>query len=99
MATAAIPASLDTRTDVFQLVQLHALNRTGAKSWLVQIYPAQSIGRLFNLTEGHVTLGRDERSSVTLDDAAVSRHHAKIETGRRSVRADRFGEPQRHLCE
>ena len=63
----------------FQLVQLHALNRTGAKSWLVQIYPAAEIGRHVNLTSGPVTLGRDDQSSVTLDDVAVSRHHAKIE--------------------
>jgi two-component system, cell cycle response regulator len=79
MASAAIPNCVDTRTDVFQLVQLHALNQSGAKSWLVQIYPADKIGRLFNLTEGHVTLGRDDHSCVPFDDVAVSRHQAKIE--------------------
>lgn len=79
MATAAIPAALDTRTDVFQLVQLHALNQYGGKNWLVQIYPANKIGRLVNLTEGPITLGRDDHSGITFDDVAVSRQQAKIE--------------------
>ncbi len=49
------------------------------KTWLVQIYPAEKIGRLVNLTNGCLTLGRDDDSSLAFDDAAVSRHHARIE--------------------
>jgi two-component system, cell cycle response regulator len=75
------PTGLETCADVFQLAQLRALNQQGQepKTWLVQIYPAERIGRLVNLTNGSITLGRDDHSGVMFDDVAVSRQHAKIE--------------------
>ena len=82
MATAeATPPGLETCSDVFQFAHLSVLDQQGKdrKSWLVQIYPAQNIGRYINLTGDAVTLGRDDQCSMTFDDGAVSRQHAKIE--------------------
>ena len=82
MATAeATPPGLETCSDVFQFAQLSVLDQQAKerKSWLVQIYPAQSIGRYINLTGDAITLGRDDQCSMTFDDGAVSRQHAKIE--------------------
>ncbi len=71
---------LETRCEVFQFAQLGAAGQAGEqpKSWLVQIYPPQSIGRFVNLTGDTITLGRDDHSSMMFDDPAVSRHHARI---------------------
>jgi diguanylate cyclase (GGDEF)-like protein len=82
MSTAeASPPGLETCNDVFQFAHLGALGQQGQepKSWLVQIYPAQSIGRFVNLMGNCITLGRDDHCSMTFDDGAVSRQHAKIE--------------------
>ena len=82
MATAEVNnVGQETRCEVFQFAQLGAAGLAGQepKSWLVQIYPPQSIGRFVNLTDDCITLGRDDHSGMTFDDPAVSRHHAKIE--------------------
>ena len=72
---------LETCNDVFQFAHLSTLGQQGhePKSWLVQIYPAQSIGRFVNLTGDSITLGRDDQCNMTFDDGAVSRQHARIE--------------------
>src|SRR5580698_3219485 len=74
-----IPPGMDTRTDVFNLVGLRSLHESRPRSWLVQIYPPEKVGRLLSLSEGCVTLGRDDDSSLAFDDEAVSRHHARVE--------------------
>jgi len=79
--TEASPPGLETCNDVFQFAHLGPLSQQGEKpkSWLVQIYPAQSIGRFVNLMGDRVTLGRDDQCGMAFDDGAVSRQHAKIE--------------------
>ena len=39
---------------------------------------AAQVGRIYDLTAGTVTLGRDESCDVTLEDDAVSRRHAEL---------------------
>lgn len=36
-------------------------------------------GRIYHLSVGHHIIGRDPEASVQIDDADVSRHHARIE--------------------
>ncbi|HEX4146207.1 MAG TPA: GGDEF domain-containing protein [Pirellulales bacterium] len=82
MSTAeATPPGLETCNDVFQFAHLSTLNqqREEPKSWLVQIYPAASIGRFVHLTGDRITLGRDDSCNMMFDDGAVSRQHARID--------------------
>lgn len=46
---------------------------------LVQIYPTDVVDGLQRVEKASVTLGRDSRCDIVLDDANVSRQHAKLE--------------------
>ncbi len=49
------------------------------------------IGQKFNLAKDEITLGRDPRSDIFLDDITVSRNHAKITVNRDAVSIEDAG--------
>jgi len=56
---------------------------------LVQIYGSR-IGRAINVIDA-VTLGRDDDNDVVIDDASVSRHHARIVKGESDCMVEDLG--------
>jgi two-component system cell cycle response regulator len=64
----------DTVTDVGQTVK--ARSRAGAACLLV--ISGKSIGRMFKLSTSEMIVGRGEDADIQIDEAAISRRHAKL---------------------
>jgi hypothetical protein len=45
-------------------------------------------GEVFHLSSGQITIGRDPKSAIFLDDVTVSRHHATLTVGAPTVLTD-----------
>ncbi len=66
-----------TKTVVQKISQIIDDNKT-SEAYLIVVAGKSSVGRMFRLDRGEMTIGRSSDADICLDDDGVSRKHAKI---------------------
>lgn len=70
----------DAKTIAEERFDLYVPPKDGTPYLIVLASPANhSVGSMFSLSRPSMLVGRGARSDITIDDARVSRHHARVE--------------------
>ena len=86
--TGRMAGTVTVETASFQKV---AENRTvGCLIYVSEAGPGDT-GRSFSLTEGEMTIGRDDTCDIVLNDDSISRRHVKLSTHKKGILVEDLG--------